>query len=131
MTACTSGQKVTLEDQSQSINEIKKTIISMIGKPRAISQNQRELYSNYFPRKGTSDFNPTKSKERLTAVFIILGDRRPYNIDIQIVIEEKIEGEYEVVGYDNKIANDLKNELDTRLHQSLENRNIIDDFRAF
>lgn len=130
LTACTTEQ-VRIEEQPQSLNEIRKAIISMIGKPRGISQNQREIYSNYFPRKGTTDFNPAKSKERLTAVFKILGDRRPFDITIQVVVEEKIEGEYEVIGDDNSIAENLKSELTTRLHQSLENRNVIDDFRAF
>ena len=102
------------------------------GNARDISQNQRELWSPYFSRKKTNgEFNPDKAKERLTAHFWILGDRRPYEIHVQVVIERKIDGAYEEDGEDEEKSKEVADLLVKSLTNSLDKRNLIDDVRPF
>lgn len=122
---------VQLEEGEQSLAEIKRAIVSVMGDPRAVSQNQREFTSQYFSRKADANFNPIKSKERAYAIFSILGTRRPYNIEIHVLVERRSGRIYVESGEDTPSAQKLVLELKNRLNQSREGRNLIDDFRAF
>lgn len=129
--ACATGD-VRLKEQDKSLNLIRTTIQNMMApSPRSISQNLREYTSQFFSRKDESEFDPQSSNERAYAVFVILGDRRPYQVDITVFIERKKGSRYAKVGTDKKLAQELLVELRTRLHQSQEDRNLIDGFRAF
>lgn len=126
------SSSAVLEDSNQSINEIRQQIKSLVGSFRSVSRNQRELVSGYFARKtDDADFDPEQSSERLWAKFVILGDRRPYDIEIRVIKEKKTNGKYQQVGLDRGLSQKLVEELKAKLSESLENRNIIDDFRAF
>ncbi|MFN7454258.1 MAG: hypothetical protein ACK5RO_06315 [Pseudobdellovibrionaceae bacterium] len=128
--SCASG--VRLEDQNKSLMIIRQGIEGVMGSaPRWISQNQREFHSHYFSRKDDPKFNPTTSRERAYAKFLVLGDRRPYNVGIDVIVQKRTPNGYEDVGSDEKLALDLKKELKTRLNQSQDQMNVIDDFRAF
>lgn len=130
VTACATGD-VTLAEQSYSLGEIKQVIQSVIGDPRKISQNQRTYLSQYFGPKNDKKFDPIKSKRRLYAKIVILGDRRPYDIDIDVLIEEKNGNAYEEIGLDTAKAQEISLEIENRLSKGIENRNVIDDFRVF
>jgi hypothetical protein len=128
---CATGD-VRLREQDKSLNLIRTTIQNMMApRPRVISQNLREYTSQYFSRKDEANFDPQSSSERAFATFVILGDRRPYNVDITVFVERKQGARYAQVGTDKKLAQELLIELKTRLHQSQEDRNLIDGFRAF
>lgn len=130
-TGCATGD-VRLREQDKSINLIRTTIQNMMApRPRIISQNLREYTSQYFSRKEDDSFDPQTSAERAYAHFVVLGDRRPYNVDITVTVERRQGSRYVKVGTDKKLANELLVELRTRLHQSQEDRNLIDGFRAF
>lgn len=122
---------VTISEENQSLGEIKRALTAIMGEPRSVSGNQREFTSQYFGRKEDPKFDPTKAKERLFAKFLILGDRRPYDIEITVYSEERTGRTYQVIGTDPTMAKALAKELETRLNQSRDGRNIIDDFRAF
>lgn len=122
---------VRLEEEDVSLTDIKQSIKSMVGEFRVVSQNQREVSSPYFSRKKDPKFDPEKSLERSYAHFTILGDRRPYDITVEVFVEKRQDGVYEQVETDEKVAEILASELKIRLHQGLENRNVIDSFRAF
>lgn len=122
---------VTIEEENQSLGEIKRALIAIMGDPRKTSENQREFTSQYFGRKEDPKFDPNKVKERLYATFTILGDRRPYDIDITVYVEEKVGRSYQNVGTDPTVARSLAKELQARLNQSRDGRNIIDDFKVF
>lgn len=129
--SCSSVEKSQIEEQDRSLPNLRKAILAVTGPIRAISENQREYFSQYFSRVPSEKFDPERSSERLYARFIILGDRRPYNIEIVVFIEKKIGKKYNSVGTDKKIANDLKKELKEKLAQSQDEVNIIDEFRPF
>ncbi len=131
LSACSSSTP-KIEDSNQSINEIRQQIKGLVGDFRSVSRNQREIVSGYFSeRSDDTDFDPEKSKFRLWARFIILGDRRPYDIEIHVFKEQRIKGKYQLIGPEPKMGQKLVSELKEKLNQSLENRNIIDDFRVF
>ena len=131
LTACQSAPSMVIEEENQSLGEIKRALIAIMGDPRKTSENQREFTSQYFGRKEDPKFDPNKVKERLFAKFLILGERRPYDIEITVYVEEKVGRGYKVIGTDPSVAKSLTKELQLRLNQSREGRNIIDDFRAF
>ena len=127
---CATGD-VNLEEQNYSLGEIKQVVLSVIGDARKQSQNQRTFLSQYFGLKNDKKFDSNKSKKRQYARIVILGDRRPYDIAIDVVVEQKNGSEYEEVGLDTRKAQEIKKEIEERLHKGIENRNVIDDFRVF
>lgn len=120
-----------IDNQNYSLGDLKKTLVSLIGEPRKISENQRTLYSRYFSRKVDPKFDPEKSSERLYATITILGDRRPYEVQVEVISEIRDGGTYVGQGVDEIETNKLGRGIRTRLNQGREDRNIIDDFRAF
>ncbi len=128
---CASEETVTLSDGEQSLAELKKAIVAVMGDPRKLSENQREFTSQYFSKKADPTFDPEKSKERLYATMTVLGARRPYDIEIRAFVERKVGKHYELYGEDSPTAKKLAKELKEKLNQSRDGRNVIDDFRAF
>jgi hypothetical protein len=112
-----------MEENEESLGNIKKAIVSVIGEPRQLSENQREFISQYFEK--------AKSRHRYYYQVTILGARRPYTIEIHAFLEEKKGKSYEPIGEETNLAHKLSKDLQNKLNQSREDRNLIDDFRAF
>ena len=129
--SCAVKSDARLSEQNQSLSEIKQAIIAVIGDPRSVSENQRTVVSQYFGRKNDRRFDPQTSKVRMYSRVTILGDRRPYDITVDVVVEEKHGRSYQPVVTDPAEAKAIVTDIKKRLHQSLEDRNVIDDFRAF
>ena len=98
---------------------------------RQISTNGREFYSNYFVPKGKKLMDAAKMARRYYAKISILGDRRPYKIEVVVVKEKRVASGYEMVRHDQRIAKALLKRIQKRLDESRGKRNVIDDFRAF
>ncbi len=99
---------------------------------RKISSNQREFTSKYFKVVGRK-FQPAETlKERSYSVIYVLGDRRPYVVEV-VVVNERMDaqGRYYDVGKDERIARLIKGRFQTSLSKRREDVNMIDDFRAF
>lgn len=129
-TACASMEGVFLRETPLNISETRKAIVAIIGDPQSTSANGREIVS----KPHDKNLLPLSDDTRLRYVskFIILGDRRPY--DIQVIVNREIMNdnfEFEKVGEDESLANRLADRLTKQLNQSRNNRNIIDDFRSF
>ncbi len=120
-----------ISNQNYALGDLKKTIVSLIGDPRSVSENQRTFYSRYFSRKPDVKFDPEKSKERLYAAITILGDRRPYDVSVEVFVESKEGRTYVSLGEDKIETHKLGRDIRTRLNQGRLDRNVIDDFRAF
>lgn len=129
--ACATRNAYRITDQNQSLMDIKKAITSVIGEPRAVSENQRTLLSQYFSRKPDPKFDPQKSKERLYAKVAILGDRRPYDVEVEVIVEEREGNSYVAIGNEMSEAKKLGKDIRSKLNLGREDRNVIDDFRAF
>lgn len=106
--------------------------MKLYGEPRNLSQNGREIWTHHMDKKGRVLESAKKAKERRYAHIQILGERRPYDILVNVVVEGQVQGgSYETLGDDEVLAKRLAAEIKKELLKSLENRNIIDDFNAF
>jgi hypothetical protein len=78
-------------DQPHPASDLRKVINAVIGKPRAVSQNGRELYSEYHDDQFSTDLEKSRKLNPImryyTAVYI-LGQRRPYEINVQVIAEQ-------------------------------------------
>ena len=126
---CVTGH--VLKESNRPLPEIRSAVLWVTGEPRQVLEGERTYVSKYFSRKGESFFDANKSKERLYARISILGDRRPYDILVQVVIEERTEGRYEEVGIDEALSSQVAEEVRKRLTRSRDQRNVIDDFQVF
>lgn len=122
LVSCSSPEKVIIDESSDSLSDIKKAVVAIIGEPRLISENQREFFGPY---------HGNNKLQRAYYHILILGARRPYQLEIKYVIEKKYENKFIFSSFDRtkaaKAADDIKN----RLNESRDNANVIDDFRAF
>lgn len=115
-----------------SASDVRKAIVSVIGDPKNTSFNGRELTSRYYAKNGAVE-DPVKGiKERCFTRVTVLGDRRPFDIQIEVIVEKKLsDGNFEAYTTDDALANEIGEKIKKALHQSLDKRNILDDFRAF
>ena len=97
---------------------------------RRESANGREMTSAYFSVDGFKAEKPDMT-ERAYAVVTILGASRPYNIDVKVLREEKRKGTWRADGRDSELTKELGERLKQALADRREDRNVIDDFRAF
>jgi hypothetical protein len=131
LTGCATLGGVSIEETNYSLNDIRSAIQGIAGEPREVSQNQREYFSQYFSRKKEPNFNPQLSRERSYAHFLILGERRPYEIKVIVFNERKTKNGYELIGEDRAWSKKISEELEIRLNNGRDGRNVIDDFRPF
>lgn len=105
---------------------------------RKVSPNGREFFSHYFkPGKRKRWTRASRSRYRYYAHAYILGDRRPYTVDIVVYKEERVRqgpglpSTYRRVGTEEGLAKFILRKVNRRLTERVEERNIIDDFRVF
>lgn len=99
---------------------------------RRESANGRSLTSNYFGTNSIDD-DAGEGPNRAYAEIVILGSSRPYKITIRVIREQRTKKSrsFVVVGDDKKLTKDLATRLKEALADRREDRNLIDDFRAF
>jgi len=130
MAGCQTG--IFIKETPAALTDIRKAVVTVLGQPKVTSENGRELISDYHDKKGHIDSALAKAKTRYYTVVLILGERRPYDIKVEVFQEAKThEQQYEVIAEDLDLAQKLANQIETVLNESLKNRNVIDDFRAF
>ena len=127
-----SGSYVQRDRVNHSVEAIIKSFERATLGIRGRSPNGRELVSKYQSVKGDKYENAYKKKERAYARLAILGDRRPYTLKVQLVIEERTEyGTYEVVDEDDDAAQALLDKMVEFLVNRPDKDDFIDDYRAF
>lgn len=123
---------VLLKETPLNVSETRRVIVSVIGEPRSLSQNGRELSSQYYDRKQNEIKKMEMARERLFTHITVLGDRRPYDVQVEVLVESRNQdGAFELVGSDDNRAAVIADKLKKALHQSRDKRNVIDDFRSF
>lgn len=131
LTSCRTGG-VILRETPMSVSETRRVVVSVIGEPRSVSQNGREIASKFYDRKDKLISKMESAKDRAHTRVTILGDRRPYDIQVEVLIEgRKPDGSFELVGHDDGKAARIAEKLRQALNQSRDNRNVIDDLRPF
>lgn len=102
---------------------------------RKTSPNGREFFSNYFVTEGRKFKPADKLPQRMYAHILVLGDRRPYSMQVIVHREKAVAGRgatgFEDVGTDQGIAKVIRRRVVQQLTKRREDMNIIDDFRVF
>jgi hypothetical protein len=99
------------------------------------SPNGRSFRSKYYDPYNSARFNFNQGPTRHFAVINVLGDRRPFEIEVIVYEERKTAGArnagYQVYGVDPKATQALAIRIQAKLDQRKGNRDFIDDFKAF
>ena len=131
LSGCQTGG-VFLRETPLSLSETRRVITIAIGEPRGVSQNGREILSKYYDRKNKALEKMDMVRERYYTMVTVLGDRRPYDVQVQVLVEGRTpEGGFEQVERDDDRAAVIAEKIRIALNQSRDNRNVIDDFRSF
>lgn len=122
-----------IEDSNLPVPETRKVITAIIGKPRIISLNGRELSSSYHDRK-FEDLDETKKiKARYFTKVVILGPRRPYEISVQVTKEvlDLQTMTFVDLGIDEGLTQKRALELKRALNKSLDTYQAVDAEEIF
>ncbi|WP_347358378.1 hypothetical protein [Bdellovibrio sp.] len=131
LSSCRTGG-VVLRETPLNLSETRRVVMSVIGEPRSVSQNGREMTSRYYDKKGSNIEKMDMAKERFYTHVTILGDRRPYDVQVQVLVEGRNEdGGFDLRDRDDDRAAPIAEKLRQALNQSRDSRNVIDDFRSF
>lgn len=115
-----------------NVSETRRVVVGVIGEPRSVSQNGREIYSKYYDKKDKVIEKMDMARERLSTQVTILGDRRPYDVQVEVLVESRTpNGGFSAPEPDDQRAAVLAEKIRQALNQSRENRNVIDDYRPF
>lgn len=122
-----------IQDSILPIPETRKVIAAIIGKPRIISLNGREMSSEFHDRKFQELDETKKIKARYYTKVVILGPRRPYEISVQ-VNKEVLDLEtmtFVDIGMDEGLTQKKAVEIKRALTKSLETYQTIDAEEVF
>ena len=139
LTSCSTAAVV--EDLNYSTADIFKAVAEVLpGGVATMSENQRELKSRWFAvRKNGSlaefdspSFALEKPPARYKAEVLVLGDRRPYRIEVTVE-QQRLQsgGAFADAGQSEAMSHRLAKEIRGHLVKRQEKKNLIDDFRAF
>lgn len=115
----------------------KVVVYSLPAGKRRVTKGGRVFYSNYYLPTKDQGYQPaSKSALRYTAKVYVLGDRRPYTIEVEVARERRDAGSgdfttYTRDGFDERLAKILSAQIKGNLSKRPEDLNIIDDFRVF
>jgi hypothetical protein len=102
---------------------------------RGVSPNGRELFSKHFIVVKDKYKPAIDALERYYAHILILGDRRPYDIEIMVVNEKRVLRDekftYIIMGHSQDLARELAQNIRKELSKRREERNVVDDFRVY
>lgn len=126
------GPFVEKKSVNSSIQGLVKAFDRATTGVRGKSANGRELVSRY-QKPGTNSFdNAAGDKIRGYSRLRILGDRRPYDLQVQYVIEERSpSGNYAVKSYDDVVAKQVLQKVLEFLVNRPDREDFIDEFKAF
>ncbi|WII72973.1 hypothetical protein QJS83_03695 [Bdellovibrio sp. 22V] len=131
LSSCRTGG-VVIRETPLNVSETRRVVFSVIGEPRSVSQNGREMFSQYYDKKNKVIEKMNMARERYYTHVLILGSRRPYDVQVEVLVEGRNEdGGFDVVDRDDDRAAGIAEKIRQALNQSRDNRNIIDDFRSF
>lgn len=131
LSGCRTGG-VILRETPLNVSETRRTVMSIIGEPRTVSSNGREMRSHYYDKKNNKIEKMNLARERYYTHVTVLGDRRPYDVQVEVLVEGRTEdGKFELIERDDDRAAGVAEKIRNALNQGRDNRNVIDDFRTF
>jgi hypothetical protein len=131
LSSCRTGG-VVLRETPLSASDTRRVVVTIIGQPRQMSKDGRELSSVFYDRKNNPIEKMDSARERIYTRVSILGDRRPFDIRVEVLVEGRNRmGQFEQADRDDGRAAVLAEKIKHALNQSRDSRNVIDDFRSF
>ena len=136
---CSGCASITTPRYAATIKDLDKPLIDiqrLIARTLPIglnyaSPNGREMHSKHFIMDKGVAKAVGEVADRYVATVTVLGDRRPYTLEIVVARENRKEGKYRIVGYDIGMARQLERRIQQELAKRREDLNVIDDFRVF
>lgn len=131
LSSCRTGG-VVLRETPLNVSETRRAVVSVLGEPRSISSNGREIFFQYLDKKDKKIEKMDMIRERHYSHVTILGDRRPYDVQVEVIIEGRNhDGGFDIIERDDAKASVIAEKIRQALNQSRDSRNVIDDFRSF
>lgn len=127
---CQTGGSVIREAPAGAA-EIRRVLGIMFGPVRSTARGGTEFIYGYHDKEMKLIEAPDDAKERFIPVVTVIGDRRPYDVRIQVYVERRNRTFYERIGQNDFLAKEWAVKLRDMLHEGREKRNVIDDFKAF
>ncbi len=117
-----------IQDSNMPVSDTRKHVTALFGKQRALSPNGRELFSSYHNRKFELLEDATNVGERYYTKVTILGPRRPYEIQVQVVQElyELESDEFVNVGVDEDLSFRRAASLQKSIKEALTSTSVLD-----
>jgi len=133
MLGCATEPAFYIENSNLPVAESRIAITSVIGKPRLISLNGRELTSVYHDRKFEPLDLEKKFKVRFYTKVIILGPRRPYEISVEVIKEvfEPQTQSFVAIGMDEGLTQMKAQEIKKALNKGLDSYRKLDGDNPF
>lgn len=134
-TQCTSSSfkgGVTSDELRRPLNDIRRACYyALKNKVKSKSENNRTLFSDYHRPGLDPRLKAYKTKERGQALITVIGDRRPYRVVVVYRVERREGSDYVFDRFDKGLAEQYLAKVEKYLASRPEDRDIIDDFRAF
>jgi len=137
--ACSTGSKIT--GFEYPLVSIKAAVEKHLPGPLAVKSQNGRVYQTsafrlplYYQTRAYNKKGPPV--ERAYAKILILGDKRPYTLQVKIEIEELVgmhkgKPEYVICCRHKKYEQDLLKKIKAELVKRKDNQDFIDDFRPF
>ncbi|MEK2643708.1 hypothetical protein [Bdellovibrio sp. BCCA] len=131
LSSCRTGG-VIIRETPLNVSETRRAVMAVIGEPRSVSQNGREILSQFYDKKNKVIEKMDMARERYYTHVTVLGDRRPYDVQVEVLVEGRNEeGGFDLLDRDDDRAGVIAEKIRQSLNQSRDTRNVIDDFRSF
>lgn len=133
LAGCQTTSGVLLSETPLAIRQTRIVVTSVIGEPRVISQNGREISSHYHDRKLKFLDATPKTQERFYTKVIILGARRPYDIEVRVHVEQRDPDSrnFHDIGLDQELSLQQAQLIRQALNQSRDKPQVIDEGAPF
>lgn len=130
------SQTGPLNEVNISLVRIQKiTLATLPWGPASKSPDGRVFVSNFYDAYRPQIQPNEKALFRYYAKVSIIGDRRPYNLVVEVFKERRTGppemAKFELVGIDTEATKSFKQLLRLRLEGKNPDRDFIDDFKAF
>lgn len=127
----TTGYFIT--DSPLQLPEIRKAVNVVIGKPRYVSTNGREMVSEFHDSKFQPFDETGKSKLRYQTKVTVLGPRRPYEVNVIVAVEqfENQTKAYVLRGIDEGLSRQRAVIIKKALNLSLDKKSGFDGDKPF
>lgn len=124
---------IVIEESNYSVRQHRIAITAALGLVRGVSENGRVIYSLYHDSKLKNIEVTNKTKERMHTKVSILGPRRPYRVQVEVIIEARDPDtrDWEVVGTDDALGEKRASAIKDMLAQSRDETSTFDEEQPF